>query len=413
MTSNTTDIATTTDRSVKGADAPFTPRVGAGLGHDVEPTLHRWAMAPFDVASAWTSAWRSYASNAIERRATPLDMARDPFRFWRAALERSEPTWSTPFEVAQEWPVARLLDFSTEPDECVLPVVILPPQAGHASTVVDHTPQQSQVRTALDKGLPVYVLEWVQATRAVKDTTVEDYIAILDETVEHLGGRVTLVGDCQGGWLATIYAALRPEAVAGLAIGGAPIDCHAGQGALTGALKSQTRRRNPMWGYRALVAGGFGVHRGRSQIMAFKMMEPAGELSRLADLWAHIDDPDHVQRYREFNTWFEHPQDMAGAFYLWVVEHIFVRNELAAGTLEVGGQTVDLSRIEVPVHLLAGSKDHITPPEQVWALAGLVSTPEDQVHGRLVDAGHLGLFMGHRSLREHWSEIFGALTEVR
>lgn len=224
---------------------------------------------------------------------------------------------------------------------------------------------------------------------------------------------MTLVGDCQGGWLATIYAALRPEAVAALAIGGAPIDAHAGRGALTGPIRAQSRRRRAIWSYRALVTAGGGVHKGRSQIAAFKAMEPAGQLSRLADLWADIGDAEQVERYKGFTAWFEHPQDMAGAFYLWAVEHIFLGNELVRGTLEVDGQTVDLARIEVPVHLLAGSKDHITPPEQVWALADHVSTSADQVHGRLVPAGHLGLFMGHTALREHWSPIFEQLAAAR
>ena len=47
------------------------------------------------------------------------------------------------------------------------------------------------------------------------------------QSVELLGGRVNLIGDCQGGWLATIYAALHPERVNTLTIAGAPIDFHA------------------------------------------------------------------------------------------------------------------------------------------------------------------------------------------
>ena len=43
------------------------------------------------------------------------------------------------------------------------------------------------------------------------------------------GGRVNLVGDCRGGWLAVVYAGLHPEHVNTLTIGGAPIDTHAGQ----------------------------------------------------------------------------------------------------------------------------------------------------------------------------------------
>ena len=40
---------------------------------------------------------------------------------------------------------------------------------------------------------------------------------------------MNLVGDCQGGWLATIYAAVHPDTVHTLSVAGAPIDFHAGE----------------------------------------------------------------------------------------------------------------------------------------------------------------------------------------
>jgi poly(3-hydroxyalkanoate) synthetase len=58
-----------------------------------------------------------------------------------------------------------------------------------------------------------------------------------------------------------------------------------------------------------------------------------------------------------------------GRFYLWIVEHLFRDNELILGKLELGGRRVDLKSLRAPLFLLAGAKDHITPPDQVFALA--------------------------------------------
>jgi len=66
---------------------------------------------------------------------------------------------------------------------------------------------------------------------------------------------------------------------------------------------------------------------------------------------------------------------------------------------------VDPSAIDCPIFLLAGTKDHITPAEQVWALADLVSTSAEHISRELVEAGHLGLFMGRTALVEHWKPI--------
>ena len=76
--------------------------------------------------------------------------------------------------------------------------------------------------------------------------------------VDHIGGSVNLIGDCQGGWLATIYAALRPERVNTLTIAGAPIDFHAGEPVIHAALRSLAPGGNLAF-YRGLVAAGGGV----------------------------------------------------------------------------------------------------------------------------------------------------------
>jgi poly(3-hydroxyalkanoate) synthetase len=68
-----------------------------------------------------------------------------------------------------------------------------------------------------------------------------------------------------------------------------------------------------------------------------------------------------------------------------------------------------LANLDMPLTLMAGATDHITPPDQVFALTALAATPEEQVHRFLSTGGHLGLFMGHEALREHWPPL---LAEV-
>jgi poly(3-hydroxyalkanoate) synthetase len=94
-----------------------------------------------------------------------------------------------------------------------------------------------------------------------------------------------------------------------------------------------------------------------------------------------------------------------GAFYLWIVERLFRDNALISGELLVAGERIDLRRIECPLFLLAGDRDHITPPSQVFALADHAGTPEELVTCRTADGGHLGLFMGRDALERHWAPL--------
>ena len=86
-------------------------------------------------------------------------------------------------------------------------------------------------------------MDWIGATQATKDATITDYLAEIDRAVDEIGGGpVNLVGDCQGGWLATIYAALHPEHVNTLTIAGAPIDFHAGDAVIHEYVQALGRR---------------------------------------------------------------------------------------------------------------------------------------------------------------------------
>ena len=206
-------------------------------------------------------------------------------------------------------------------------------------------------------------LDWVGATAGHQDTTVDDYLAFIEPPVDaHRRRPVNLVGDCQGGWLATIYAALHPEQVNTLTLAGAPIDFHAGEpviadwveallaarhGLLRGARRARRRR-----------------HAGRSSCStASSPSSPRTRSPSSSALLARLDDPTHLERYRDFEDWFKHTQDLPGAFYLWIVEHLFRRQraDRAASSRSAASASTS-ARIDAPLYLLAGATDHITPP---------------------------------------------------
>jgi poly(3-hydroxyalkanoate) synthetase len=353
-----------------------------------------------------------YWAGAFARGATPFDVGNDMLLWWDAMADRRAPTWSSPNEVVLSRPgLALLRDFSAGSRARVKPTLVLPPQAGHHSSIVDYSVEQSQIDTIRGAGLSrVWAMEWVGATRSTRDAVIEDYIAFLDESVELIGEPVNLIGDCQGGWLAAIYAALRPSNVNTLTVAGAPIDFHAGDGPIREWV-SALCAAGGMSFYEGLVASGGGVLPGKCLLDGFIVIKPENEVSKHLDLLVNLDDAQHRERYRDFEDWFKFTQDLPGDFYLWIVAELFRDNKLISGSLEVGGSLVDLGRISVPLYLLAGATDHITPPPQVFAMKDYVSTPRARVVERTTSGGHLGLFMGREALRDHWPPILAGVLE--
>jgi poly(3-hydroxybutyrate) depolymerase len=357
------------------------------------------------VAEGLTDYW----TGALARGATALDVADDGVRWWEAALDRREPTWSSPNEVVLSEPYAALRDFSQGSRARVVPTLVLPPQAGHHSCIVDYSPEQSQVDTIRGAGLErVYAMEWIGATQATKDVAIGDYIRFLDDALDLIGEPVNLIGDCQGGWLAAIYAALHPEHVNTLTLAGSPIDFHAGEGPIHEWVKLLCSTGDTSY-YEAMVASGGGVMPGDCILGGFIAIRPENEVAKHIQLLANLDHPKQVERHGYFEDWFKSTQDLPGAFYLWIVRELFRDNKLIRGELEVEGQRVDLGRLRMPLHLLAGATDHITPPPQVFAARDAVSTPAKDVTMRISSGGHLGLFMGNEALREHWPPILASV----
>ncbi len=256
----------------------------------------------------------------------------------------------------------------------------------------------------------LYSLDWVGATQQTKDASITDYLELIERAIDHIGGPVNLIGDCQGGWLATIYAALRPDQVNTHTIAGAPIDFHA-DNPVIGDWLDAIDAEGDMAFYEWAVARGNGVLKGEFMLNGFVMIKPEQEVEKQMQLLSRLSDPQQLERYRVFEDWFKHTQDIPGAFYLWIVRHLFRGNELVGGTLAVGDEKVDLSRISCPLNLLAGGVDHITPPGQVFALAEAASTPKAKVTRRTTSGGHLGLFMGREALREHWPPLLAGVYE--
>jgi len=239
---------------------------------------------------------------------------------------------------------------------------------------------------------------------------------VVDRAVEHCRetvGRdsVNLVGDCQGGWLATIYAAMHPDKVNTLTLAGAPIDFHAGETPIGASSRVMTQRFGQL-PYRAMVAAGGGNMPGSFVLGGFIAIRPDAEIAKHVDLLKNLDDPAAIARYEAFEDWFKHTQDVPGTFYLWLVEHLFAGNELIHGELEVGGRKVDMAAIDCPLFLLGGKTDHITPPVQVFEAARHTSTPADQVTYRTAPGGHLGLFMGNQALRHEWPPLMTKVAEL-
>jgi polyhydroxyalkanoate depolymerase len=312
------------------------------------------------------------------------------------------PEWATPNRIVLGLDTMFLRDFaSTKAAEAANSVLIHAPYAGHSSTIADYARGQSLVETLQAGGLEhVLVTDWKSATQEMKDFDIDKYLDDLDKAVEHLGGSAHLIGLCQGGWMCAMYAARFPAKVRSLVLAGAPIDTDAG----SSAIKTMAHTL-PMSFFEELVALGGGLMHGQVMIAGWKSMHPEKQWEKYIDLYEHIEDKNYIERVETFERWYENPINLPGVFYLQAVQQLFKENRLARGEFTGMGRRLSLEEITCPVFLLAGDADDITPMEQVFDAEKYLGTPKDRIAKMLAPGGHIGLFMGTKTLAECWPKI--------
>jgi poly(3-hydroxybutyrate) depolymerase len=313
---------------------------------------------------------------------------------------RQEPEGATSSKIALELNTVRLRDFSMV--ESGVPTLLCTPLALHGSTVADLASGHSLVAALRDAGAErLFMADWRSTSADMRFLGIDDYLADLNVLIDEVGGLADLVGLCQGGWLSLVYAARFPGKVRKLVLAGAPIDVAAGQSELS-ALAAAT----PLTVFQSLVSLGDGRLIGRNVAKFWgNDTVDANDIRQSLQTLEPTDSSEFATLEAIFRKWNSWTIDVPGTYYLEIVEKIYKRNELARGSFIALGQKIDLSRLRLPMYLLAGSADEVVAPEQLLAAERLVGTRQRYLRREIAPSDHLGLFMGRTTLEEYWPRI--------
>jgi poly(3-hydroxybutyrate) depolymerase len=230
---------------------------------------------------------------------------------------------------------------------------------------------------------------------------IDDYLTDLSVLIEDIGTPVNLVGVCQEGWLALIYAARFPGKVCKLVLAGAPIDVHAAPSAL-----SMLADGSPLTLFHELVRLGDGLVPGRRVL---KFWGPASITAEDVRQILETEEQAGSVAFRglelAFQDWYAWTVDLPGPFFLETVEKLYRRNEVATGRFVALGRRINLTAISAPTFLLAARDDELVAPPQLFAAERLVGTPARRIQKTVAPCRHAGLFLSKGTLGEVWPRI--------
>jgi poly(3-hydroxybutyrate) depolymerase len=316
------------------------------------------------------------------------------------------PQWTTPHRVALKLRSVRLRDFATSSDGP--PCLLCTPFALHSSALSDLAVGHSLVAALRDAGATnLFVTDWESASSEMRYRGIDDYLADLNVLVDEIGAPVDLIGLCQGGWMALVYAARFPGKVRKLVLAAAPVDTKAAP-----SVMSTLADGTAMEVFREIVRLGDGLVLGNRVL---KLWGPgaveAEEIRQLLESEQAHGSPAFARLEAAFRDWYAWTVDLPGRYFLETVEKLYKGNAIAAGTFEALGKRIALKEIEAPLFLLAARYDELVTPPQLFAVERLVGTPRHEICKLTADCRHLGLFMGKRILCEMWPSIVDWLMQ--
>jgi polyhydroxyalkanoate synthase len=259
--------------------------------------------------------------------------------------------------------------------------------------MTDLQENRSTIRGLMDAGQDVYLIDWGYADDADRYLTMDDYInGYIDRCVDELIARhdvdkINLLGICQGGTFSLCYSAMHPEKVRNLVAMVTPVDFHTPDNILSHWVQNVDVD---------LAVDTMGNISGDLLNLTFLNVKPYQLMGQkylgVVDI---MDNPDALKNFMRMEKWIFDSPDQAGETYRQFIKDFFQGNKLIAGEVEIGGQTVDLANVSMPVLNVYAEQDHLVPPDASRALKDYVGS--NDYTELSFPGGHIGIYVSGRA----------------
>lgn len=143
---------------------------------------------------------------------------------------------------------------------------------------------------------------------------------------------------------------------------------------------------------------------------AFRATGLHKEITKPLAILRNLDDRDYLAQIEAVDRFMDNMAAYPGRTFGQIYHRFFRANDLAEGSVELGGRTISLSEVKVPVLVVAGENDTIAPEPAVQRLVGLLDNAA-AVRFETAPGGHLGVLTGRKSRATTWRYIDEFLGE--
>jgi len=316
------------------------------------------------------------------------------------AFKMGENVATTPGKVIYQNELMQLIQYQPATKEvCKTPLLIVPPWI-NKYYILDLRQKNSFIKWAVDQGITVFVISWVNPGKELASKGFEDYmlegpLAALDAVEKATGeSEVNMIGYCLGGTLTASalawMAAQQQSRVKSVTFFTALLDfsepgelgVFVDEGVLAN-LEKKMQQRGYLEG--AEMAGTFNMLRANDLIWSF-----------VVNNYLLGKDPFPF----DLLYWNSDSTRMPAKMHTFYLRNMYIRNQLREpGGITLAGVPIDLSRADIPAYFISTVEDHIAPWKCTYLGARLLKGPVRFVLG---GSGHIAGIVNPPAANKYW-----------
>ena len=289
--------------------------------------------------------------------------------------------------------------------------------------ILDLNPSKSIVRTLLNNGIDVYLLDWGYPDKRDNDLTLKDYVDYIDDAVNTIIQsrsfdssspppiKISILGYCWGGITSLIYATTtainQKNIIDKLILMATPIDFSKDNTTVSMWTKSTDTDK---------IIDTFDHFDGYLLDFVFNMRNPAKFLfGKYFNLWKNLDNKEFVNTFFDVEKWLHDTPPIPGKLYKKIVNDCYKNNLLIKGNMKLEDQKpakednsnddnlININRITIPVLSIIAEKDDLVSPMSSLVINDYISSKEKEIFKH--PEGHVSLCISDQAHKELWPKV--------
>ncbi|WP_305095150.1 alpha/beta fold hydrolase [Prescottella sp. R16] len=316
-------------------------------------------------------------------------------------VEKVERTPSTPIHREHHRDLHRY-----GPDTGGRPVLLVPPLAV-STRCYDLRPGQSLAAHLVETGRTPYVVDYGDIGYADRHLGFEDWTddivpgAIRRVSELHDGADVDVIGWSLGGTLSLLTASAHPDLpIASITALGTPIDYSKIPTMAVARTVGRITGHRPVTELTRLMGG---LPAPLVQI-AYRATAPQRELLKPWFVANNLHNTETLARMEAIDRFMAEMPGYPARLFYQMAEELVLGNGLNEGRITLGGSTIKLAELRVPVLAIGGTGDVIATADSVGAITDVL-TGAPSVRFETAPGSHLGLLAGPAARDTTWTHI--------